>query len=62
MKKNCVKNEKESYQKFVAERLDKKTSNLFDKIPKARSGNKKRKNRKSADAKKETINFVRTVD
>ena len=59
---NCVKNGEESYQKFVDERLDKKSSNLFDKIPKARSGNKKKKNRKLADAKKETINFVRTVD
>lgn len=59
---SCVKKGEESYEKFVVERMDEKSVKLFEKIPKSQSGKKKSKVRKAIDVRKETVNFVRTID
>ena len=44
------------------ERLEIKSTKLFDTTPKSRSSFKKGKPWKALDIKEETVNFLRTVD
>ena len=46
----------------MKERLEIKSTKLFDKIPKSSSSFKKGKPWKAPDIKEETVNFLRTVD
>lgn len=59
---NCLDKGKAAYEKFRDERLEKKSSQLFDTIPKTRTSPVKGKMWKPPDVKKETINFLRIID
>ena len=59
---NCLSEGKVAYEKFRKERLEIKSTKLFDTIPKSRSSFKKGKSWKAPDIKEETVNFLRTVD
>ena len=58
----CFSDGKVAYEKFKKERLEIKSTKLFDTIPKSRSSFKKGKSWKAPDIKEETVNFLRTVD
>lgn len=59
---NCLANGKEAYENFKEERLEKKSKKLFDTIPKTRSTRQTAKKSKTPDVKKETIDFLCTID
>ena len=59
---NCFSEEKLAYEKFRKEKLEIKSTKLFDTIPKRRSSFKKGKPWKAPDIKEETVNFLRTAD
>ena len=60
---NCISYGKENYQKFWDRRLSQKSVKLFDTITKTRSNaSKGGKRHRTPDVKKETIDFLRTVD
>ena len=52
----------EAYDKFVKERVDRKSVKLFDKIPMMRKIKKMGKDWKPPDVNKETIHFLWMVD
>lgn len=58
----CITKGKETYKRFVKERLEFKSVKLFDKIPKTRKAKRTRKNWKPPDVSKETIHFLRMID
>ena len=55
---NCFSEGKVAYKKFRIERLEIKSTKLFDTIPKNRSSFKKGKPWKIPDIKEETVNFL----
>ena len=59
---NCFSEGKVAYEQCRKERLEIKSTKLFDTILKSRSSFKKRKPCKAPDIKEETVNFLRTVD
>ena len=59
---NCFSEGKVVYEKFGKERLEIKSTKLFDTIPKSRSSLKKGKQWKAPDIKKKTLSFLRTVN
>ena len=59
---NCFSERNVAYEKFRKERLEIKSTKLFDTIPKCRSSFKKGKPRKAPDINEDTVNFLRTVD
>ena len=58
----CLENGKAAYNEFISSRLQDKTVQLFDRIPKMRKKDGMTNITKKIDVKKETINVLRTVD
>ena len=59
---NCFSEGKVAYEKFTEERLEIKSTKLFDTILKSRASFKKGKPWKAPTIEEETVTFLRTVD